>query len=356
VSIRYLDLASLLSCRFVEISQLNLAARVVSSLVSHGLATVDDIVQYNPRELLDLEGFGPRSLTLLETSLEEAGFQLASDPYASYECAREGRPRGDASIVTLFLCESCASGWREEPFAGTEPAYVGESVSGYCMNCNLDRDDIHVFQWFLCGNCERVARSIGRSVVAAKALMESWNTQVSEQLPNLVLQDVDTPRLLRRTPEAILAKRASIDFVAVDAEGPVLGIEMKTGKNYIGRRGIGSPIGQFQLDASDCDDICEVVAREQIPVYLVHVQVIDRAAPPTVRYAPLGRWWTDLFSMEQSFDRVQKRPRETRMAAYYDTGMFRDFSEFAAHLRDGGLDTVRARLTQTGWSAELYRA
>ncbi len=350
-------LASLLACRSVNLGELELPARVVTALARHDIITVQNVIQNNPRELLALEGFGAKSLSLLEAALSDAGYELAVDPYATYECAREGVPRGDAGLASVFLCESCAALWQDEPFAGTEPAFVGERISGYCMNCNVNRVDLHLFQWFLCGNCERVARSIGRSVVAAKSVVAAWDVHIAGRLPEIALRDIDTPRLFRRTPETIQDKVASVDFVAVDeATGtPILGLELKTGKGYIGRHGIGSPISEFQLDTSDCDDILTVVAREHIPVYLLHAQVIDRAAPPTVRYAALGLWWTDLFGMEQHFDRVQKRPRETRMAAYYDTDMFHDVPDLVHHLTSGGLEEIRRGLAERGWTAELYR-
>jgi len=82
-------------------------------------------------------------------------------------------------------------------------------------------------------------------------------------------------------------------------------------------------MNEFQLDHGDVDDILAVVAREgNLPVYLFHAQVMDRAEPPTVRFVGLGLWWTDLFSMSEQYLGSRRRPLETKMAAYYNTGMF----------------------------------
>jgi hypothetical protein len=113
-------------------------------------------------------------------------------------------------------------------------------------------------------------------------------------------------------------------------------------------------MGQFQLDTSDCDDITAVMEREGIPVYLLHVQVIDRAHPPTVEYRALAGWWTDPFAMNQYFNHVQRRPRETRDAAYYNVKMFRPLSTLAEHIQNGGPARLAERIDAQGIPL-LYR-
>lgn len=339
----------------MDLADLTLDRRVLTLLARNDLISADDVLSLNEREILDLPGIGPSSLRALVTALEAAGLALAVDPYGPYECAREGELRRDAGLAGFFLCGTCAQDWREEAFDGQRYEYRSEELKGYCLNCNQHRDDVRLHQWFMCGVCERVARSIGRSIVAAASVMKAWEDSVSPRLPELTLIDADVPRLHRRNAETVGAKVASIDFIAENRKGDaVLGLELKTGKGFVGRTGVGSRIAEFQLDVSDCDDILTVVSERHIPVYLVHAQVIDRAEPPTVRYAALGRWWTDLFSMVENLDRVQQRPRETRQAAYYDTTMFRPFSELAEHLASGEFTAMQDQFARNNWTAPLY--
>jgi hypothetical protein len=58
--------------------------------------------------------------------------------------------------------------------------------------------------------------------------------------------------------------------------------------------------------------------------------------------------------MEDKFDRVQKRPRETRQAAYYDTTMFRSFSDLADHLGSDEFKSIQEKFRNRGWTALLY--
>jgi hypothetical protein len=220
----------------------------------------------------------------------------------------------------------------------------------------VSRDDVALRQWFLCGTCERVARSIGRSIVAERFVATQWEALVAPHAPGLALEGTDRPTLRRRGKDDSTNKHAEIDFVARDGkDGPAFGFELKTGKSHIsGRAPVGARMGDFQLDTSDCDDIATVMEREAIPVYLLHVQVIDRAHPPTVEYRALAGWWTDPFRMSEHFDRVQRRPRETRDAAYFDARMFEPLATLAQHIRDGGPARLAERIEREG-IPDLYR-
>jgi hypothetical protein len=265
---------------------------------------------------LGIHGFGPAALDQVETALHGAGHELTPDPYGQYECAREGKLARDANLADFFLCTGCASRWQAEAFDDTEPVFVGEQSGGYCLNCNEDRADVRLRQWILCGNCERVARSIGRSVVAERYVLDYWRTVLFPGTADLVIESTDPPTLRRGPRGAPGAKRAEIDFLVRRKEGgPVFGIEMKTGKSHIsGVAQAGSRMGEFQLDVSDCDDIATVMTRDKLPVYLLHVQVIDRIHPPTLRYVPLSAWWTDPFRMGEYSIGFSAGPakRETR--------------------------------------------
>lgn len=329
---------------------LALSKRTARVLRDAGIADVNALIRRNERELLAVPGFGRGSMTEVYEALAAGGYELAEDPFAAYLCARHGERSWDTNLSNLFLCDDCTVEWLANAFAGAPPAYVGVPTGGYCLNCNVDRPDVALRQWFLCGTCERVARSIGRSVVAERFVDEQWDTLVVPHAADLVLAGVDRPTLRRRGRDDSKSKHAEIDFVARGATGvPVFGFELKTGKSHIsGRAAVGAGMSRFQLDVSDCDDIAAVMARERIPVYLVHVQVIDRAQPPTVEYRAIAGWWTDPFRMNEHFSHVQRRPRETRDAAYFDVNMFQPLSSFPNHIGNDGPADLAERIEQEG--------
>lgn len=340
------------------LSDLGLSARVRRVLAASGIEDTGALVALNERELLALPGVGSGAVTEVRLALEGSGLELAEDPYAPYVCARHGAAAWDANLANLFLCDECAAGWEATAFGGQPPEYVGQAVEAFCLNCNLRRQDVRLRQWFLCGTCERVARSIGRSVVAERFVTERWEELIHPHTTNLVLRSTDVPTLRRRVADPEDVKRAEIDFVARDDESgdDVFGFELKTGKSYIsGTAQVGARMGQFQLDTSDCDDMMTVMVREGIPVYLLHVQVIDRAFPPTLKYVALGAWWTDVFRMHDHFQHVQRRPRETRDAAYFDIRMFDNFATFAEHVSSGEHERLAQRVRDGGIIPALYR-
>jgi hypothetical protein len=332
-------------------AQLDLSPRVRRILEANGIARTSRLTALNERELLSLPGFGRKCLVDVCEVLAEAGLTLAIDPYGCYVCARHGQASWDTNLANLFLCDDCASKWQREVFDNQPPEYEGSRFEGYCLNCNARRRDVRLRQWLLCGTCERVARSIGRSVVAERFVTKRWKNVITGGASGLVLESTDEPTLRRRGQASSSPKRSEIDFVAKDAKKgrDLFGLELKTGKSYIsGAAPVGARMGQFQLDTSDCDDILSVMEREKIPVYLLHVQVIDRVHPPTQQYVPLEGWWTDIFRMEEHFNGVQRRSRETRNAAYYDTAMFDPIDTFADHLARGDHLRLARRLKKDG--------
>jgi hypothetical protein len=333
------------------LSTLDLSRRVRAILEGRGINDTATLVALNERELFALPGIGLKALREVKAALDAVELTLAVDEYAPYVCARHGAPALDANLANLFLCDDCATVWQKDAFGDHEAEYVGAAPEGFCLNCNLWRPDIRLRQWFLCGTCERVARSIGRSVVAERFVARGWQELVAPYAPGLVLRGTDVPMLRRRGRDASATKRAEIDFVARDVtrSEDLFGFELKTGKSYIsGAAQVGAQMGQFQLDTSDCDDITTVIERDGIPVYVLHVQVIDRAFPPTVQYAALAGWWTDVFRMHDNFRHVQMRSREARTAAYFNAAMFESFPTFAEHIRNGDYERLAARLRKEG--------
>ncbi len=280
--------------------------------------------------------------------LDGEGLKLAADPFAPYVCARHGSARNNTSLCTFLLCRECCRAWSDQAFDGTDPAYKGESIASVCMNCGRSRQ-VAFHQWFLCENCERIARSIPRSLAAEKLIRKQWETFGGDRVEELELSSTDSPWLQfygdggSRDPMA--------DFRAVDRKSkePVFALELKTGKSRIGQGlGIGTAMGAFQLDISDCDDIRAVMSRERIPVYLVHAQVVDRYDPPARTYVGTGAWWASPFDMRSHWQDTRQRPRETRNAAYFDLAMFSPWENFEEHVNVGKPDALRERVHKSG--------
>lgn len=338
-----------------SLDDLELSNRVRNILYENDVTTLEQLLALNERELMSFHRFGGSSMDEVYAKLDAAGLAIADDPYAPYECVRESKPARDAGLANFFLCGDCAALWEAEAFDDAEPAFVGEPTGGYCLNCNVERPDVRLRQWILCGNCERVARSIGRSVVAERYVLDQWATLIAPIAPGLTIESTDQPTLRRGPRGAGGANRSEIDFVVRGRSGrPIFGYEMKTGRAHVsGVAAVGPRIGHFQLDVSDCDDITTVMEREDLLVYLLHVQVIDRIHPPTLRYIGLAAWWTDVFSMSEHFLLVQRRPRESRDAAYFDTAMFAPFETFADHVASGDYKRLATRIRAEG-IPELY--
>lgn len=340
-----------------DLDTLGLSRRIRTILANNGITDSDELTELTERELLGLSGFGPSCLTDLSEALERGGLALAEDEFAPYVCVRHGKAAWDVTLADLFLCDECAGKWQERAFYGVEPEYVGSALEGYCVSCNRSTE-VRMRQWLLCGNCERVARSIGRGVAAERFLLGQWSELIEPHAGHLELTQTDEP-ILRGRREGAASKVAAIDFAVRDRneDEDVLGFELKTGKKYIsGSARPGGKMSEFQLDTTDCDDIRTVMGERGIPVYLIHVQVIDRAQPPTARYVPLGAWWTDPFRMgSEGFKRIQQRSRETRDAAYFHTAIFEDFSTFADHLTNGDFEELVERLRSEGVPPLYYR-
>ena len=334
----------------VDILKLNIPSGTQRLLHKHGIRTLKALTKICRRELTDIPKLHPKTADLIEKALSDRGLSLAEDPWGPYTCARHDKPRGDTNLESLFLCDDCAANFKDNAFIGKEPEYVGPNVGGHCSHCNQTLENVCLRQWFLCAVCTRVVKSLGRSVVADNYVQEWWLENVKPDFPHLDLRLTDPPEPRSYADRSSQVKKSEVDFTCFNTKSnkDIFGIEIKTGRAHIRGSSIGSKMGQFQLDNSDCDDILAVAHREQLPIYLAHAQVIDRASPPTIYYAGVGLWWTDLFSMRDHFTGSRMRPRETRSAGYYNIDMFHDMDLFIEHLRDNGPKKYKARLKSEG--------
>jgi len=304
---------------------------VERKLVKAGLASVDDLLALNEREILLLPGIGPGTVAEIVDALADGGLALAVDPYAAYVCARHNDTARDAELRAYFLCETCRDDYAHLAFSDREPEWVSsERVDGFCGHCN-DRKQVRLTQWFLCGTCDRVIRSIGRSLASAKYVEARW-AEAFGNAPDLTLEETDAVELRPRGKRSDPSRVATADFVATTSHGvTALGLELKSGRSALPGGGIGSPMAQFQLDTTDCDDISAAADALDAPVFLVHAQVIGRAHAPTERYEGVGLWFARPWDLLPNLEAVRRRPRETRDAAYFKTTAFRPFSDFTRY-------------------------
>ncbi len=134
-----------------SLGDLQLSNRVRRILAANGVDDLDDLTALNERQLLGLPRFGYGCLEEVAEKLAGAGLGLEDDPYAPYVCARHGERANDTNLADLFLCDECADTWQKEAFDDTPAEFEGEAVDGYCLNCNVYKDDVRLRQWFLCG-------------------------------------------------------------------------------------------------------------------------------------------------------------------------------------------------------------
>lgn len=339
----------------MRIAELSLAYGIQRRLASAGIEDVEQLTSAVPREVMSIPGIGGKAVEAIAAALAAEGLHLADDAYAPYVCAREDHAAHDVKLTDLWLCAECGDDFRTRPFGGVEPAYVGTPIGGYCQNCVENKWSVALHQWFLCANCARVAQSFGQSVIASRGLLEAWNGDLARRT-GIELIETDPPRLNRRAVSVRVAdKVAAVDFEGrrIGSGERVFGIEQKTGQKGIGRAAVNA-MSEFQLDCSDCDDIAAAAEREDLPVFLVHAQAVQRAVPPTRLWVPVGYWWTDAYEMGTHCNAVRNRSREPRPAAYYDVGIFRPLADLADYIERGGVEEFRRRVASDGRFPAMY--
>lgn len=340
----------------MRIDQLALTTSIINRLREEGVTDTDQLVVLTPREVKGIPHIGDVAVARITEALAAHDLSLAEDQFAPYTCARDGIAGYDVALGDVYLCDECATEWIQDVFHEEQPAYQAGPLAdpGFCVSCNQLKT-VAYHQWYLHPICARVARSIGRGVAAERFMKAEWERVVGPFAPHLVLRNTDTPKLRSRHPGGP-PRVASVDCVVRDTnrDEDVFGIEVKNGPRYVSGRGRpGSPMNAFQLDTSDCDDMMTVMRERGYPVYLAHVQTLDRPHPPTSQYVPLEAWWTDPFRMAASGATVGRRSRETRDAAFFPTSIFDTFASFADHVTSGAYEQIAERLDKEGVPA-LY--
>jgi hypothetical protein len=315
-------------------SGVSFARAVEKKLLRAQVVSIEQLLALNERELRSLPNIGPTTVLSVISALAEAGLSLAADPYEAYVCARHSDVARDAELRSYFLCHSCRDSYTQLAFGDRNPEWVSkERVEGYCGHCNELRE-VRLSQWFLCGTCDRVVRSLGRGLASAKFVESMWSG-IFRGASELSLRETDPVELRPRGRRSDVNRVATADFVADSVSGEtVLGVELKSGRSALAGDGIGKPMSQFQLDTTDCDDITAAAVALNAPVFLLHAQIIGRAHAPTERYEGVGLWFARPWDMLQHLEAVRRRPRETRDAAYFKTAMFRPFAKFPAYVKD----------------------
>ncbi len=273
-------------------------------------------------------------------------------PYDVYVCVRHNSSRKDAALRSFYLCDECTSSFVEGAFHSAAPVYEGERLFGYCSLCNRRSDAIRLRQWCLCTTCERVARSMGRGMVAAQYVLDWWESNILPISPALELQQTDPPILRARGDRKTEGpKECRADFTATERSTALdaLTLELKTGRSPI-----GAGMSQFQLDTTDCDDILTVVREKLVPGYIIHAQVVEQFDPPTSFYRAVGLWWTDVFRMGEAFQSVRRRQTEQRYAAFFKRSAFSAMETFVEEIRSERYRELSSRLRADGLP-EMYR-
>ncbi|TMU92389.1 hypothetical protein [Streptomyces sp. DASNCL29] len=311
---------------------MSFTSTVKKRLLRAQVTSIEQLLALNERELRSRSNIGPKTVSDINKALAKAGLSLAADPYEPYECARDAKVVRDADLRSYFLCDQCRDDYAERAFGERSPIWVsGERIDGYCGHCN-ELQVVRLSQWFLCGTCDRVVRSLGRGRASVKFVESSW-AEISP--PGLSLRETDPVELRPRGRRSDVDRVAQADFMADGVSGEaVLGVELKSGRRALPGGGVGEPMPRFQLDTTDCDDITAAAEALNVPVFLIHAQIIGRAHAPTERYVGVGLWFARPWDMLQHREAVKQRSLEARDAAYFKTKMFRPFAEFPAYVKD----------------------
>jgi len=236
--------------------------------------------------------------------------------------------------------------FQKQLFSGIDPDFSYSTVTGYCSYCGNDKQVREHF-WYLCGICERIAKSYAAEQAATSFISDWWNRAVKsdDRLKKLELKRTDPVRLMgfeehKKWKES--PHESNPDFMGVDSttNKKLFAVEMKTGRSSIKK------MSAFQLDVSDCDDILSFVKELKIPSYLFHVQVVEEYRPPTFRKVAVNGWWMSVIDMETAFKEIRTRQREQRPAAFFKRTAFKPLDVFLTHVNSAEMMGIKKELNK----------
>jgi len=261
-----------------------------------------------------------------------------------YKCDRHSSVRADSRLVGLFLCDECKEMFQSKLFSGVDPAFSYSTVTGYCSYCG-NKKQVREHFWYLCGICERIAKSYAAEQAATSFISDWWTRAVKSDdlLKKFELKRTDPVRLMgfeehqkwKQSPH-----ESNPDFTGIDSSTGkrLFAIEMKTGRSSIKK------MSAFQLDVSDCNDILSFVRELRIPSYLFHVQVVEEYQPPTFRKVAVNGWWMSVIDMETAFKEIRTRQREQRPAAFFKRTAFKPLDDFLTHIKSEEMTAIGKEL------------
>ena len=316
-----------------------LSKRIVRVLASHNINTIAELLAYKKREISDLKGIGNSALQEIIELVNSLNLDFAPDPFAAYNCFRHNSPHWDAKSRLFFLCDDCLPNF-QKAMNNNKPICQLSKIEGTCNQCNRHLLNINPTWWILCEVCDRVSNSIGRGVESQRYAHERTKNLLSESRPESVISvdSLDIPVLNAvatqndENDEGDEQDNISPDLLIKENDEVLFYIEVKTGQSSIGKTSIGPNMNRFQLDHQDIDSILECIRTLEKPVFVYHVQCINRTDGATNRHEPVDCWWATTNSLRDNYLESKTRPRETKTAAYFNINAFRKMEDLPDYL------------------------
>jgi len=338
----------------MPLSEREISNRIVRVLAKHNISTLAELLTYKKRDIGDLPGIGPGALEDLAKLVNKQGLKFAPDPYEGYNCFRHGTPYWDSKNRLFFLCKECFPVF-SAALNNKKPTYKLPPIKGTCNQCNRHLENVKPFWWVLCEICDRVANSIGRGVEAQNYVKSRAITSLKliTRFKKISVENIQVP-ILNKFEENKQKSNSSPDLMIKENDEILFYIEVKTGQSSIGKTSIGTNMNRFQLDHQDIDDIRSCITRFKKPVFIFHVQCITRIDGPTNRHEPVDCWWATTSSLSDNYIESKTRPREKKIAAYFDISAFKSMDVLDEYLKSNDWKSWVKECEQ-GKSPKIYK-